>query len=72
MSTANHNIVSLKKEKFLILGAGNMGISVIKSLLSNKISPRNILIIEKKISLELKKLKSHNNLIIKKLSLIHI
>ena len=68
MSTANHNIVSLKKEKFLILGAGNMGISVIKSLLSNKISPKNILIIEKKISHELKKLKSQNNLIARKLS----
>ena len=66
MSTANHNIVSLKKEKFLILGAGNMGISVIKSLLSNKISPRNILIVEKRISPELKKLKLQNNLIIKK------
>ena len=66
MSTANHNIVSLKKEKFLIFGAGNMGISVIKSLLSNKISPRNILIVEKRISPELKKLKLQNNLIIKK------
>ena len=66
MNTSNHNIASLKKEKFLIFGAGNMGISVIKSLLSNKILPRNILIIEKKISLELKKLKSQNNLIIKK------
>ena len=36
------------------------------TLLSNKISPRNILIVEKRISPELKKLKLQNNLIIKK------
>ena len=35
-------MVSLKNNKFLILGAGNMGISFIKALLQNKISASKI------------------------------
>ena len=47
----------LKKENFLILGAGNMGICFVKSLLNNKIRVNRINIVEKKPSLELLKLK---------------
>ncbi len=50
-------MVSLKNNKFLILGAGNMGISFIKALLQNKISSSKIFILEKRISSELKKIK---------------
>ena len=50
-------MVSLKNNKFLILGAGNMGISFIKALLQNKISASKIFILEKKISPELKKIR---------------
>jgi len=50
-------MISLKNNKFLILGAGNMGISFIKALLENKISASKIFILEKKISSELKKIK---------------
>ena len=38
---------SLNKEKFLIIGAGNMGIAVIKSLFNHRISPKKIVVIEK-------------------------
>ena len=50
-------MTSLKNNKFLILGAGNMGISFIKALLQNKISVSKILILEKIISPELKKIR---------------
>ncbi len=50
-------MTSLKNNKFLILGAGNMGISFIKALLQNKISVSKILILEKIISTELKKIR---------------
>ena len=36
------SISSLRKEKFLIIGAGNMGIAVIKSLLNQGISSKKI------------------------------
>ena len=55
-------MINLKKQKFLIIGAGNMGYAVLNSLIENKISSKNILIIEKKISSKLKKLKSKHNL----------
>tara|TARA_B100000686_G_scaffold229767_1_gene237170 strand:+ start:401 stop:1228 length:828 start_codon:yes stop_codon:yes gene_type:complete len=48
---------SLKNSKFLILGAGNMGIAFIKALLQNKILASKIFILEKRISPELKKIK---------------
>ncbi len=47
----------LKNNKFLILGAGNMGTSFIKALLQNKISASKIFILEKRISPELKKIR---------------
>ena len=50
-------MASLKNNKFLILGAGNMGISFIKALLQNKISASKIFILEKRISPELKKIR---------------
>jgi len=50
-------MASLKNNKFLILGAGNMGISFIKALLQNKISASKIFILEKRISSELKKIR---------------
>lgn len=50
-------MVSLKNNKFLILGAGNMGISFIKALIQNKISVSKIFILENKISSELRKIK---------------
>ena len=49
---------SLNKEKFLIIGAGNMGIAVIRSLFNHRISSKKIVVIEKNQSSELKKLKS--------------
>ena len=52
---------SLNKEKFLIIGAGNMGIAVIKSLFNHRISSKKIMVIEKNQSSELKKLKRLNN-----------
>ena len=55
-------MINLKKQKFLIIGAGNMGYAVLNSLIENKISSKNILIIEKKITAKLKKLKSKHNL----------
>ena len=55
-------MINLKKQKFLIIGAGNMGYAVLNSLIENKISSKNILIIEKKITPKLKKLKSKHNL----------
>ena len=57
---------SLKNNKFLILGAGNMGISFIKAMLRNKISASNIFVLEKRISPELKKIKLRNKIIVKK------
>ena len=36
---------SLNKEKFLIIGAGNMGSAVIKSLLNYRISSKKIVVI---------------------------
>ena len=60
------SISSLRKEKFLIIGAGNMGIAVIKSLLNQGISSKKIVVIEKKQSNELKKLKRLNKCEIKK------
>ena len=59
-------MINLKKQKFLIIGAGNMGYAVLNSLIENKISSKNILIIEKKITPKLKKLKSKHNLKISK------
>ena len=50
-------MVSLKNNRFLILGAGNMGISFVKALLQNDISASKIFILEKRISSELKKIK---------------
>tara|TARA_B100001769_G_C22062657_1_gene571635 strand:- start:401 stop:1228 length:828 start_codon:yes stop_codon:yes gene_type:complete len=50
-------MVSLKNNRFLILGAGNMGISFVKALIQNDISASKIFILEKKISPELKKIK---------------
>ena len=50
-------MVSLKNNRFLILGAGNMGISFVKALIQNDISASKIFILEKKISSELKKIK---------------
>ena len=47
---------SLNKEKFLIIGAGNMGIAVIKSLFNHRISSKKIVVTEKNQSSELKKL----------------
>ena len=55
-------MINLKKQNFLIIGAGNMGYAVLNSLIENKISSKNILIIEKKITPKLKKLKSKHNL----------
>ena len=64
-------MINLKKQKFLIIGAGNMGYAVLNSLIENKISSKNILIIEKKITPKLKKLKSKHNLkIIKNVRLL--
>ncbi len=64
-------MINLKKQKFLIIGAGNMGYAVLNSLIENKISSKNILIIEKKITPKLKKLKSKHNLkIVKNVRLI--
>ena len=64
-------MINLKKQKFLIIGAGNMGYAVLNSLIENKISSKNILIIEKKITPKLKKLKSMHNLkIIKNVRLL--
>ena len=57
---------SLKNNKFLILGAGNMGISFIKAMLRNKISASNIFVLEKRISPELKKIKLRNKIIVRK------
>ena len=57
---------SLKNNKFLILGAGNMGISFIKALLQNKISASKIFVLEKRISPELKKIKLRNKIIVRK------
>jgi len=57
---------SLKNNKFLILGAGNMGISFIKALLRNKISASKIFVLEKRISPELKKIKIRNKIIVRK------
>lgn len=57
---------SLKNNKFLILGAGNMGISFIKALLRNKISASKIFVLEKRISPELKKIKLRNKIIVRK------
>ncbi len=56
---------SLNKEKFLIIGAGNMGIAVIRSLFNHRISSKKIVVIEKNQSSELKKLKRSNNFEIK-------
>ena len=56
---------SLNKEKFLIIGAGNMGIAVIKSLLNYRISSKKIVVIEKNRSSELKRLKRLNKFEIK-------
>ena len=50
-------MVSLKNNRFLILGAGNMGISFVKALIQNDISASKIFILEKRISSELKKIK---------------
>ena len=50
-------MLSLKNNRFLILGAGNMGISFVKALLQNDISASKIFILEKRISSELKKIK---------------
>ena len=50
-------MLSLKNNRFLILGAGNMGISFVKALIQNDISASKIFILEKKISSELKKIK---------------
>ena len=58
----------LKKSKFLIIGAGNMGISFIKALIQNRISSKNIFILEKKVSKELNKIKRNKKIIIKKSS----
>ena len=38
---------SLNKEKFLIIGAVNMGIAVIKSIFNHRISSKKIVFIEK-------------------------
>ena len=46
----------LKKDTILIVGAGNMGFAFILALLDNKISPKQINIIEKKPTLKLKKI----------------
>tara|TARA_Y100000816_G_scaffold206127_1_gene152175 strand:+ start:135 stop:986 length:852 start_codon:yes stop_codon:yes gene_type:complete len=56
---------SLNKEKFLIIGAGNMGIAVIKSLFNHRISSKKVVVIEKNQSSELKKLKKLNKFEIK-------
>jgi len=50
-------MLSLKNNRFLILGAGNMGISFVKALIQNDISANKIFILEKRISSELKKIK---------------
>ena len=50
-------MINLKKQKFLIIGAGNMGYAVLNSLIENKISSKNILIIEKKNHSKIKKVK---------------
>tara|TARA_B100000579_G_scaffold429790_1_gene442121 strand:- start:393 stop:1220 length:828 start_codon:yes stop_codon:yes gene_type:complete len=59
-------MVSLKNNKFLILGAGNMGISFVKALLQNKILASKIFIIEKKMSPELRKIKIRKKITIVK------
>ena len=46
----------LKKDTILIVGAGNMGFAFISALLDNKISTKQINIIEKKPTLKLKKI----------------
>ena len=61
-------MASLKNNKFLILGAGNMGISFIKALLQNKISASKIFILEKRISSELKKIQLKKKIKILKLA----
>ena len=48
--------MTLKKDTILIVGAGNMGFAFISALLDNKISPKQINIIEKKPTLKLKKI----------------
>ena len=48
---------NLKKENFLILGAGNMGICFVKALIQNRIKANKIKIIEKNPSQELMALK---------------
>ncbi len=65
MSKKKATVSSLNKEKFLIIGAGNMGISVIKSLFNHRISSKKIVVIEKSLSSELKRLKRLNKFEIK-------
>lgn len=50
-------MTSLKKDKILIIGAGNMGISFIKALINNNIASKNIFVLEKNSSRQLSKLK---------------
>ena len=48
--------MNIKNENILIIGAGNMGYAFISALIENKVSPKNIYIIEKKPSARLKKI----------------
>ena len=58
----------LKKDTILIVGAGNMGFAFISALLDNKISPKQINIIEKKPTLKLKKISKAKKINLFKLS----
>ena len=57
-------MTSLKKDKILIIGAGNMGISFLKALINNNISSKNIAVIEKYPSKELKKIKKDKKIVV--------
>ena len=43
--------MNIKNDNILIIGAGNMGYAFISALIENKVSPKKIYVIEKKILL---------------------
>ena len=57
-------MTNLKKDKILIIGAGNMGISFLKALINNKISSKNISVLEKSPSRKLKKIKQDKKILV--------
>tara|TARA_B110000438_G_scaffold255815_1_gene262871 strand:- start:44 stop:865 length:822 start_codon:yes stop_codon:yes gene_type:complete len=55
-------MTDLKKDRFLIIGAGNMGMSFVTALLRNKYSANKIIILENKPSKKLLKIKKEKKL----------